>query len=61
MRAKSSHKMKNEMKDIVISELNNSVRAVLAGARQRAYMAVNFAMVESFWLVGQRIVEYELT
>ena len=53
--------MKNEMKDIVISELYNSVRAMLAGARQRAYMAVNFAMVESFWLVGQRIVEYELT
>ena len=53
--------MKNEMKDIVISELYNSVRTVLAGARQRAYMAVNFAMAENFWLVGQRIVEYELT
>lgn len=53
--------MKNEIKDIVISELYNSVRAVLAGARQWTYMAVSFAMVENFWLVGQRIVEYELT
>jgi predicted nuclease of restriction endonuclease-like (RecB) superfamily len=35
------------------------IRDILASARQRAYTAVNFAMVESYWLIGQSIVEYE--
>ena len=36
-----------------------SIRNILASARQRAYSAVNFAMVESYWLIGQQIVEHE--
>ena len=36
-----------------------SVREILATARKRAYTAVNFAMVESYWLIGQQIVEHE--
>ena len=32
---------------------------ILANARKRAYTAVNFAMVESYWLIGQQIVEHE--
>ena len=43
-----------------ISELYDNIITILAGARQRAYRSVNFAMVESYWLVGQRIVEHEL-
>ena len=36
-----------------------SVKEILANARKRAYNAVNFAMVESYWLIGQQIVEHE--
>lgn len=36
-----------------------NVKSILAAARQRAYTAVNFAMVESYWLIGQSIVEHE--
>ncbi len=35
------------------------VRAILAEARQKAYAAVNFAMVEAYWEIGRRIVEEE--
>ena len=36
------------------------IRSILALARQRAYAAVNHAMVESYWLIGQQIAENEL-
>ena len=36
-----------------------SIRDILLQARNRAYTAVNFAMVESYWLIGQQIVEHE--
>jgi hypothetical protein len=32
------------------------IKQILEKARQKAYSAVNTAMVEAFWLVGQRIV-----
>jgi predicted nuclease of restriction endonuclease-like (RecB) superfamily len=35
------------------------IRAILTQARQKAYAAVNTAMVEAYWLVGQRIVQEE--
>jgi len=35
------------------------VRAILAQARQKAYAAVNFAMVEAYCQIGRRIVEEE--
>jgi predicted nuclease of restriction endonuclease-like (RecB) superfamily len=46
-------------------ELDNSlnyiteIKQILAQARQKAYAAVNTAMVEAYWLVGRRIVEEE--
>ena len=43
-----------------MERLYANVRSILASARQRAYTAVNFAMVESYWLIGQQIVENEL-
>ena len=43
-----------------MEELYSNVRSILASARQRAYTAINFAMVESYWLIGQQIVENEL-
>lgn len=42
-----------------IDTLYADIRNILSSARHRAYSAVNFAMVESYWLIGQRIVEHE--
>ena len=54
------------MNDIQNIEIQNgmdnlyaSVKEILANARKRAYSAVNHAMVESYWLIGQQIVEHE--
>ncbi len=35
------------------------IAQILAQARQKAYTAVNNAMVEAYWLIGKRIVEEE--
>ena len=43
-----------------MERLYANVRSILALARQRAYTAINFAMVESYWQIGQQIVENEL-
>lgn len=37
----------------------NDIRKIIEQARQKAYSATAFAMVESFWLIGKRIVEEE--
>ena len=42
-----------------VEDLYAGIKNILANARQRAYSAVNFAMVESYWLIGQQIVEHE--
>lgn len=42
-----------------VEKLYAGIRNILANARQRAYSAVNFAMVESYWLIGQQIVEHK--
>ena len=42
-----------------LNKLYANVSEILANARKRAYTAVNFAMVESYWLIGQQIVEHE--
>ena len=41
------------------SKFFDEVRTLLARARQKAYAAVNFAMVEAYWEIGRRIVEEE--
>jgi len=41
------------------SRFFDEVRALLAQARQKAYAAINFAMVEAYWEIGRRIVEEE--
>jgi predicted nuclease of restriction endonuclease-like (RecB) superfamily len=35
------------------------IKDILTTARMKAYSAVNFAMVEAYWLMGKRIVEEE--
>jgi predicted nuclease of restriction endonuclease-like (RecB) superfamily len=37
----------------------DDIKIILSQARQKAYTAVNTAMVEAYWLVGKRIVEQE--
>jgi predicted nuclease of restriction endonuclease-like (RecB) superfamily len=42
-----------------IDDLHQRVRGILAGARTRAWQAVNAAMVEACWQIGRAIVEEE--
>lgn len=42
-----------------MEELYSNIRSILQSARKLAYTAVNFAMVESYWPIGQTIVEHE--
>jgi hypothetical protein len=37
----------------------SEIKQILSAARQKAYSAVNSAMVEAYWLIGRRIVEEE--
>jgi predicted nuclease of restriction endonuclease-like (RecB) superfamily len=37
----------------------NDIRRILRTAKQQAFTAVNFAMVEAYWKIGKRIVEEE--
>ncbi|MGN0256953.1 MAG: DUF1016 N-terminal domain-containing protein [Bacteroides sp.] len=39
--------------------LVDDVRSIINAGRQTAYSAVNSAMVETYWRIGQRIVEEE--
>ena len=40
--------------------LYTQIRSILLEARVKAYTAVNFAMVQSYWQIGKLIVEDEL-
>ncbi len=42
-----------------VTSLYSEIKSILSNARQKAYTAVNFAMVEAYWLIGKRIVEEE--
>lgn len=44
-------------KDELDRSIYDSIKEVLANAREKAYKAVNFAMVEAYWNVGKLIVE----
>lgn len=39
------------------NEIFFSVKQILANAREKAYKAINFTMVEAYWNVGKIIVE----
>ncbi len=41
------------------NEFYKTIREILSQARQKTYAAINFAMVEAYWLIGKRIVEQE--
>ena len=50
--------MSDELKQFN-SSLYGAIRQVLESARQNAYKAVNFAMVQAYWQIGRLIVEDE--
>jgi predicted nuclease of restriction endonuclease-like (RecB) superfamily len=39
--------------------LFSEIKQILTIARQKAYLSVNSAMIEAYWLIGKRIVEEE--
>ncbi len=44
---------------IVPEELYKQVSSILDAARNKAYAAVNFAMVEAYWEIGRSIIEQQ--
>lgn len=42
-----------------MSNYIEEIKLILSKARQKAYTAVNTAMVDAYWLIGKRIVEQE--
>ena len=34
----------------------NEIKAILSNARRQAYRAINSAMIEAYWKIGERIV-----
>ncbi len=41
------------------ADFYDGIRSIVQSARNRVYTAVNTAMVETYWLIGKRIVEEE--
>ncbi|MCL2247553.1 MAG: PDDEXK nuclease domain-containing protein [Lentimicrobiaceae bacterium] len=39
------------------NQIYHQIKEILIAAREKAYFAVNFAMVEAYWLIGKQIVE----
>jgi hypothetical protein len=39
------------------NKVYQNIRTVLVTARQKAYAAINFAMVEAYWKIGRQIME----
>jgi predicted nuclease of restriction endonuclease-like (RecB) superfamily len=39
------------------NQIYGQIKEILTAARTKAYSAVNFAMVEAYWLIGKQIVE----
>ena len=44
---------------ITPSNYINDIKQILSSARQKAYSAINTAMVEAYWQIGKRIVDEE--
>ena len=50
---------KGENKHITNVSFITEIKDIINRARQKAYSAINTAMIEAYWLVGRRIVEEE--
>ncbi len=51
--------MKKSDISIYNSDFIQEIKRIVTQARQRAYTAINSAMVEAYWQMGKRIVEQE--
>ena len=51
--------MKKDDISIYNSDLIQEIKRIVTQARQKAYTAINSAMVEAYWQMGKRIVEQE--
>jgi hypothetical protein len=49
------------MKEVMLKDDSfiAQIKDIIIAARQKAYTAVNSAIVEAYWLIGKRIVEEE--
>lgn len=52
-------KAKNNLPAKVGDDFISEMKSIVAQARQKAYSAINVAMVEAYWKMGRRIVEEE--
>jgi predicted nuclease of restriction endonuclease-like (RecB) superfamily len=43
----------------MVNSYVQDIREILAKARQNAYTAINFSMIQAYWQIGKRIVEQE--
>jgi hypothetical protein len=46
-------------KNVIHETFVTDILTILTLARQKAYSAVNFAMVDAYWHIGKRIIEEE--
>ena len=51
--------MSKELQNIVDASFVNEVKSLVERGRNAAYGAVNAVMIETYWRIGQRIVEQE--
>ena len=51
--------IKGENKYTATVSFITEIKDIINQARQKAYSAINTAMVEAYWLIGRRIVEEE--
>ena len=49
----------NKIQSIYGKDFLTEIRHIVDAARQKAYSAINSAMVEAYWQIGKRIVEQE--
>lgn len=49
----------NQSDEINTTDFVSDIKQILETARQNAYQATAFAMVEGYWLIGKRIIEEE--
>ncbi len=56
---KKKHLVSGTVGTVVPLDFYHEIRSIVQSARSRVYTAVNTAMVESYWLIGKRIVEEE--
>ena len=48
-----------KLNEMANSSFVSDIKQILDQARQKAYSAINVAMVEAYWFVGKKIVEQE--